>query len=231
MSKLVWSVCGGGVLAAFALTAWLRRPVELPSEAPFPTASVTVEDAPREVLPGAASAASPRPAQAKAPSPAPAAPAHAPPPSPAPPPGAVARRPPPVREEGTRATQLRGRIAQALRGDHPTPVARRDAVLGEFFASGESQEPWTQEARAALERWRETIATSVLPVRLEPMGCYSAGCLARVRFPDAASYEEAHQRVAGLQLGEVGPHMQLPPEHLPSGEVAVSWAVLRPEPL
>ncbi|SEL35042.1 hypothetical protein SAMN05444354_105290 [Stigmatella aurantiaca] len=224
MSRLVWGVCGGGVLAAGALTAWLQRPVELPPEAPFPAASLPVEASLPEASPVAASAVASRPPRAKVP---PAAPVP-PPPSPAPPPVTVARRPPPAREEGTRATQLRGRIAQALRGEHPTPVARRDAVLGEFFASGESQEPWTQEARAALDRWRETIATSV---RLEPMGCYSAGCLAQVRFPDAASYEEAHRRVAGLQLGEVGPHMQLPPEHLPSGEVAVSWAVLRPEPL
>lgn len=224
MSKLVWSVCGAGVLAAGALSVWLQRPVALPAEVPFPVASVTVDAFPPEAPPAVAS----RPPRVKAP---PAAPAPALPPSEAPPPVAVARRPPPVREEGTRATQLRGRIAQALRGEHPTPVARRDAVLGEFFASGESQEPWTQEAQAALDRWRETIATSVRPVRLEPMGCYSAGCLAQVKFPDAASYEEAHRRVAGLQLGEVGPHMQLPPEHLPSGEVAVSWAVLRPEPL
>jgi hypothetical protein len=223
MSKLVWGVCGGGVLAAGAITVWLQRPVELPAEAPFPVASITVEAPSREASPGAEPTVASRPPRVKVPPPVPTAPA--------PPPLTVARRPPPVREEGTQATQLRGRIAQALRGEHPTPVARRDAVLGEFFASGESQEPWTQEARAALDRWQETIATSVLPVRLEPMGCYSAGCLAQVRFPDAASYEEARQRVAGLQLGEVGPHMQLPPEHLPSGEVTVSWAVLRPEPL
>ncbi|MDC0712828.1 hypothetical protein POL68_30485 [Stigmatella sp. ncwal1] len=224
MSKLVWSVGGVGVLLAGTLTVWLQRPVELPAEDPFTAAAVTIDSPAPEAPPAVAPSLPPRPPRAKAPPP-------VPPPSRAQTPVTVARRPPPLREEGTRATQLRGRIAVALRGDHPTPVARRDAVLSEFFASGKSQEPWTQEAQTALERWREAITSSVLPVQWEPTGCYSAGCLAQVKFPDAASYEEAHRRVAGLQLGEVGPHMQLPPEHLPSGEVVVSWAVLRPEPL
>ncbi|ADO68822.1 hypothetical protein [Stigmatella aurantiaca] len=226
MSKLVWSIGGGGALLAGALTLWLQRPVELPAEDLFPTALL-------QINPATPPASPVRPHRAKALPPAPAVPAVSPSPSPsrAQAPVTVARRPPPVREEGTLATQLRGRIAVALRGDHPTLVARRDAVLSEFFASGKSQEPWTQEARTALERWRETITTSVLPVQWESTECYSAGCLAQVKFPDTASYEEAHRRVAGLQLGEVGPHMQLPPEHLPSGEVTVSWAVLRPEPL
>ncbi len=120
------------------------------------------------------------------------------------------------------------RVVRALRSSHATPLARRDAVLAELQASGESQEPWTQQARAALDTWRTTIQRDVLPVRAEPPRCYAAGCVARVTFPDPASYEEARYRVPGLKLGDVGRHLQLPAEHLPSGEVVVSWAVLSP---
>jgi hypothetical protein len=121
------------------------------------------------------------------------------------------------------------RVVRALRASYATPLGRRDAVLAEFHASGESQAPWTRGARAALDTWRTTIETNVLPVRAEPPRCYAAGCVARVTFPDVASYEEARQRVPGLKLGDVGPHLQLPPEHLSSGQVVVSWAVLPPE--
>jgi hypothetical protein len=120
------------------------------------------------------------------------------------------------------------RVVSALRAGYATPLARRDAVLAELQASGESQEPWTHQARTALDTWRTTIEADVLPVHAEPPRCYAAGCVARVTFPDAASYEEARHRVPGLKLGDVGRHLQLPPEHLPSGEVTVSWTVLSP---
>ncbi|WP_224246265.1 hypothetical protein [Hyalangium gracile] len=228
MSRIVWSVGGTGLLAAGALSLWLRQPVELardefPAE-PLPTAEPR---APGPTSGAAALAASPTP-ESKAPSsprrttsprPAPAAP-----PLPSSPMQASA-----VEDAPSQATRLRHRIVQALRGQYPTPLARRDAVLAEFLSSGESQEPWTQQAREALERWREQISASVLPVRAGPSSCYAAGCLERVTFPDSESYAEAQRRVPHLQLGDVGPHMQLPPEYLPSGEVVVSWAVLRPE--
>jgi hypothetical protein len=120
-------------------------------------------------------------------------------------------------------------VVTALRGEHPTPDTRRDAVLAALAASGSGTEPWMEEARAALDTWRARVEADVLPVRAEPPRCFAAGCVARVTFPDAASFEEAFGRTASLQLGTGSTHLQLPPERLPSGEVAASWVVLRPE--
>ncbi|WP_233166191.1 hypothetical protein [Archangium sp. Cb G35] len=224
---MVWSVGVGGLALALLAAAWLSRPVELPQAGPPLAGSEE---------PGA-----------RAPSPAPAAPEAVPAATSKPlaPPAVVSPRPPTASAPVVPGTAPRPwpeaprarrtlpeqylRIVRALRADHATPLARRDAVLAEFHASGESQEPWTQGARSALDAWRTTIEADVLPVQSEPPRCYAAGCVARVTFPDAASYEEARQRVPALKLGDVGPHMQLPPEHLPSGQVVVSWAVLPPK--
>jgi hypothetical protein len=137
---------------------------------------------------------------------------------------------PAAQEELTLATQSRRRIVVALRAKHSSELARREAVLTEIVSSGESQEPWTEPARMALVQWRQEIETAVLPVQVAAPRCYAAGCLSHVTFPDFASYEEAQRRTPTLQLGAVGPHLHLPPERLPSGEVLASWAVLRPEP-
>ncbi|MDY7228170.1 hypothetical protein [Hyalangium rubrum] len=221
MSRIVLGVGGTGLLVAGVLALWLRQPVELPADDEFTTESFTTEPR-REFSSSPVVVRTPPPLEARPASPPPASLRSAP---------VAPPEPLPREEEVTQATRLRSRIVLALRGQHPTPLARRDAVLSEFLSSGVSQEPWTQEARAALEHWREQIAASVLPVRAEPSVCYAAGCLERVTFPDPESFAEAQRRVPQLALGSVGPHMQLPPEHLPSGEVVVSWAVLRPEPL
>jgi hypothetical protein len=121
------------------------------------------------------------------------------------------------------------RVVKALRGEYPTPDTRREAVLAELAASGAAAGPWVEEARAALDTWRARVEADVLPVRAEPPRCFAAGCVTRVTFPDAASFEEAFGRTAELRLGAPGAHLQLPPERLPSGEVAASWLVLRPE--
>ncbi|NPC82290.1 hypothetical protein HPC49_29235 [Pyxidicoccus fallax] len=118
---------------------------------------------------------------------------------------------------------------KALRGEHATPEQRRDAVLAELAATGDSSEPWTADARAALETWRSRVDEEVLPVRAEPARCFAAGCVARVTFPDAHSFEASFQRTASLRLGAAGSHLQLPPERMPSGEVVASWVVLRPD--
>ncbi|WP_224368404.1 hypothetical protein [Hyalangium versicolor] len=229
MNRIVWSAGGISVLAASVLAVWLHQPVQPePVEVlaePLLAAPQHQETPPRD-------AASAVPAR-RAP---PALPSSEAPLAPSPstgtaPPSSAPREEPSTSDAPTLATQLRHRIVLALRGQYPTPLERRDAILAEFLASGESQEPWTLQARAGLDRWRELIGADVLPVRAEPSVCFAAGCLERVTFPDPESYAEAHRRVPQLQLGDVGPHMQLPPEYLPSGEVIVSWAVLRPEPL
>ncbi|HEX5749665.1 MAG TPA: hypothetical protein VFZ09_25770 [Archangium sp.] len=215
----------GGLVLALLAAAWLSRPVELPRASP-PLAGAE-----------ALGARAPSPAPAPEAVPAAAAEPLAPPtgvsalaPSQSAPvvPGA-APRPWPVSPRAHRTLpEQHLRVVRALRAGYATPLARRDAVLAELHASGESQEPWTRGARVALDTWRTTIEANVLPVQAEPPRCYAAGCVARVTFPDAASHEEARQRVPGLKLGDVGRHLQLPPEHLPSGEVVVSWAVLSP---
>jgi hypothetical protein len=121
------------------------------------------------------------------------------------------------------------RLVRALRGNHATPDARREAVLAELAASGGSREPWTQDALSALDTWRTRISEEVLPVSAGPSRCFAAGCVARITFPDAASFEEAFQRTPGLRLGTASAHLQLPPERLPSGEVVAAWVVLRPD--
>nr|WP_225937340.1 hypothetical protein [Myxococcus sp. RHSTA-1-4] len=159
-------------------------------------------------------------------------------PIPTPPePGTIAAAPPeaappsdalPARAR-RKPSETRLRVVKALRGEHATPEARRGAVLAELAATGGSSEPWTEDARAALDTWRTRVEEEVLPVRAEPARCFAAGCVARVTFPDAASFEASFQRTAALRLGTAGAHLQLPPERLPSGEVVTSWVVLRPD--
>ncbi|QRO00183.1 hypothetical protein JRI60_14750 [Archangium violaceum] len=221
MARIVWMGVGG-VALALLVSPWLSQPssqpaAEPPLERPAPSAELVPL---ASVLPG---------------------PARPPVEAPAVPPGPSAA---PVSEPGVgaaprpwrRSTQARRklpeqrqRIVDALRADYANPRERRDAVLAAFQSSGDSQSPWTEQAREALVSWRTTIEAEVLPVRAEPPRCFTAGCVSRVTFPDAASYEEARQRVPGLMLTGVGPRLQLPPEYLPSGEVVVSWAVLPPE--
>lgn len=228
MGHGVWKLGVGALALACALALWLRRPVEPgePAEAEAPVAPGTVMQAtPPEQAPALAQARSQpvsRPPAAQA---LPQAEALPPPPLPAAPAGPVSYEPADLAEE------LRLRLVRALRARHPTPLARRDAVLAELRASGESQEPWTEQARAALEHMHSRIAAEVLPFHAEPAGCYAAGCALRVTFPDAPSFAEAQRRVPALSPGGgVGPHMQLPPEPLPSGEVLGFWLVLRPQP-
>ncbi|GHG80319.1 hypothetical protein GCM10012319_33180 [Comamonas sp. KCTC 72670] len=119
-------------------------------------------------------------------------------------------------------------MVKALRTKHPNPGARREAVLAELMATGESHEPWTAHARDPLARWQAQVESDVLPVTAAPARCFAAGCVTRVTFPDDASFQEAFRRTADLQLGEGSAHMQLPPEHRASGEVVAAWLVLRP---
>ena len=119
-------------------------------------------------------------------------------------------------------------LVKALRARHPDADARREAVLAELMATGESQEPWTAHARDALARWQAQVESDVLPVAATPARCFAAGCVTRVTFPDAESFQESFRRTADLQLGEGSAHMQLPPERRASGEVVATWLVLRP---
>lgn len=229
MSRIVWSVGGTGVVLSCLAVAWLQRPLETAAEP----------------------VSAPRPVFQRAPAPPPRAGAPAPPAAPA-----RASAPfvqeaepqlspevfleealkmkgpvqPELRDRERRVLpETRVRLVKALRADHPTPQARRDAVLAELTASGDSVEPWTQDARAALETWHARISQDVRPVQAEPPHCYAAGCVTRVTFPDEASFRDAWERTSRLSPSARSAHLQLPPERLASGEVRVPWLVLRPD--
>lgn len=199
-----------GLLLAGVTAAWLRRPVERVEESQPPA---VLARAPLRPAPGTAASVSPLPHPPR--------------------PGATARSAPEPEATPARArrplSETRVRVVTALRGEHPTPDTRREAVLAELAASGSGAEPWMEDARGALTTWRARVEADVLPVRAEPPRCFAAGCVARITFPDAASFDEAFSRTAELPLGTGSAHLQLPPERLPSGEVAASWVVLRPE--
>lgn len=204
-----------GLALACALASWLHRPVALPprAEEPAPPAPLVQALAPRPI-PVTAQPSTPvlqaqpdaRPSKTSASAPNVERPARS-------------RRTPPAQ---------RLRLVTALRGTYSAPDARRDAVLAELTASGESHEPWTEQARAALAQWHAQVETDVLPVQAEPPRCFAAGCVARVTFPDGDSFQESFRRTADLRLGEGTTHMQLPPERRASGEVVAAWLVLRP---
>ncbi|MCE9670883.1 hypothetical protein LY474_24040 [Myxococcus stipitatus] len=136
--------------------------------------------------------------------------------------------------EGTRVrprrapSESRRRVVQALRGARE-PGLRREAVLAVLRSSGESHEPWTERARAALATWRRRVEEDVLPVQVEPPHCFAAGCVTRVTFPDKDSLQESYRRAPEWRLGAPGAHLQLPPERLASGEFIATWLVLPPD--
>lgn len=225
--RIVWSLGVGTLVLALLVSPWLRDPGAPPPAEPPP-----VEPSQKGAPTPAPLAVAPSPTAhpVRPTSPEPARPVATSPRSQrAPVPGTAATPWPLSSSARRKLPEQRQRLVRALRADYPTPLARRDAVLAELEASGESRAAWTERARTALETWRTIIGAEVLPVRAEPPHCYAAGCVTRVTFPDEASYDEARQRVPGLKLGDVGPHMQLPAERLSSGEVSVSWAVLSPE--
>ncbi|WP_375754993.1 hypothetical protein [Corallococcus exercitus] len=229
MNRIVWSVGGTGVVLSCLAVAWLHRPLDLQAEpVPAPPGVPQLAPAPLprvEALPPPLT-----PVREPAPtlseplaSPSPEAFLEA----------ALKVKGPPQPELRDRARRVlpdtRVRLVRALRADHPDPGARRDAVLAELTASGDSAEPWTQDARAALDAWHARIAQDVQPIQAEPPHCYAAGCVTRVTFPDEASFRDAWERASRLTPSAHSAHLQLPPERLPSGEVRVPWLVLRPD--
>ncbi|WP_223639091.1 hypothetical protein [Corallococcus sp. EGB] len=229
MNRIVWSVGGTGVVLSCLAVAWLHRPLEAPAEQ-VPATPIVFQQPPAP--PPKAEAVPPRREPVRESEPAA--------PEPETLPSAEVFLDAALKVKGPVQPELRDRerrvlpdtrvrLVRALRADHPTPQARRDAVLAELTASGDSAEPWTRDARAALEAWHARIAQDVRPVPAEPPHCYAAGCMTRVTFPDEASFRDAWERASGLSPSAHGAHLQLPPERLPSGEVRVPWLVLRPD--
>ena len=226
MSRLVWGLGVGGLALALLAAPWLGSPGDERAAEVEPVTSVLVPGVPMTA------SSAPAPSTDAVPPRAPPHPDSVPAASPrlVSDGGRAARRWPSQTRASHRLSEPRQRIVNALRAPHDSPLQRRDAVLAALADSGASPPGWTERGSAALDTWRDTLSREVLPVRAEPTRCYAAGCVTRITFPDALSYDEARQRIPELELAGVGAHMQLPPEHLSSGEVSVSWAVLPPEP-
>ncbi|RKG93796.1 hypothetical protein [Corallococcus terminator] len=229
MNRIVWSVGGTGVVLSCLALGWLQRPVEVSADA-IPTPPSVTHPTPVEPSPHPVAVA--RPATVREAAPAEPLAELEPPPEALLDAALKVQGPPQpeLRDRARRALpDTRVRLVKALRADHASPQARRDAVLAELTASGDSAEPWTQDARAALDSWHERISRDVRPVQAEAPHCYAAGCVSRVTFPDEASFRDAWERASGLSPSAHSAHLQLPPERLPSGEVRVPWLVLRPD--
>lgn len=230
MSRIVWSVGGTGVLLSCLAVAWLQRPLEPLPDARAPSPVVLPPTPVEPVAPPVALARVPETPPVAAeperePEPEPAAEAFLE--------AALKVQGPPqpeLRDRARRALpETRLRLVKALRADHASPQARRDAVLAELLASGDSVEPWTRDAHAALDTWHERLPPEARPVQTEPARCYAAGCVSHVTFPDEASFRAAWERASSLAPSAHGAHLQLPPERLASGGVRVPWLVLRPD--
>ncbi|WP_426744633.1 hypothetical protein VZQ01_23675 [Myxococcus faecalis] len=226
MKRIIWSVGVAGLALACVASALLRLP-DLPTP-PVEPQDFHVEPARREEPVVAA----PQPmAPSRPPSSAPTQPPLPDEPEPLefespdleqlpPAPSVRARRP---------LSESRKLLVQALRKAPADPKARRDAVLASLESTGASQEPWTAGAREALDTWRQRMATSIQPVEAEPPRCFAAGCVTRVTFPDAATHDAAFRLTPELRLPGNAAHLQLPAEHLASGQVLATWVVLRPD--
>ncbi|WP_148314505.1 hypothetical protein [Sorangium cellulosum] len=130
------------------------------------------------------------------------------------------------------AERLRRPIIQAIRGEHPSPVARREAMLKALEGSGEDRGRWTTAAPEIFAFWQRAMPDDAGAV-LDPEAsrCFRAGCEVDVRFADEAAYERAAAVLRHLKedVPGHGGRVQTPPERLPSGEVQATWILLRPE--
>ncbi|WP_437590341.1 hypothetical protein [Sorangium sp. So ce1000] len=130
------------------------------------------------------------------------------------------------------AEKLRWPIIQAIRGEHSSPVARREAMLKALEDSGEDRGRWTTAAPEIFAFWQRAMPDDAGAL-LDPEAsrCFRAGCEVDVRFADEAAYERAAAVLRHLKedVPGHGGRAQTPPERLPSGEVQATWILLRPE--
>jgi hypothetical protein len=148
-------------------------------------------------------------------------------------------RPQPVAEERegagdarSEAEALRRPIIRAIRGDHPSPAARREAMLKALEDSGEDRGRWTAAAPDIFAAWQAAMPDDA-GAALDPRAsrCFRAGCEVEVRFADEAAYERAAAVLRRLPEDAPGHggRVQTPPERLPNGEVQATWILLRPQ--
>lgn len=130
------------------------------------------------------------------------------------------------------ARRVRLPVILALRGDHPTPRARREAMLDALRRSGPSDEAWTKQAVPVFEDWTRGLSSDI-GHRLDwsSARCFQAGCEVELSFPDRASYERAAREFRTLREEGAahGGRVQTPAIDAPNGEVRASWILMRPD--
>ncbi len=147
---------------------------------------------------------------------------------------------PPVLDDGgdeesdpaEHSRRVRLPVILAIRGSHPTPEARRGAILEALRNSGECNEAWTNQWATVLDGWTDGLSTGV---ELHPIWtsarCFQAGCEVEMSFPDRASYERASKEFRSLQEPGAthGGRVQTPAVEGDDGQVLASWIMLRPD--
>lgn len=128
--------------------------------------------------------------------------------------------------------RIRLPVIQAIRGSHPTPEARREAMLKALRRSGPSNEAWTRQSTAVFDDWMRGLSTAVeFRPNWSSAQCYQAGCEVELSFPDRASYERAAEEFRSLREGGAthGGRVQTPAVESDSGEILASWIMMRPD--
>jgi hypothetical protein len=140
--------------------------------------------------------------------------------------------PPPRAAGGGPAPEPRARIVRAIRASYAREVDRRDAMVRELEASGPSREPWTRGAGVAFGRWlREAAPEGLAAPRAGDLRCFAAGCAAALAFADREAADAFAARARATPFDWGGGRAITPPEGLASGEVLVTWMLLRPDDL
>jgi hypothetical protein len=131
------------------------------------------------------------------------------------------------------ARELHLPVIRAIREDHSSPEARREAMLKALRASGPTSEPWSQRGREVFDGWVAMMPREVEHARLgKTFACYRAGCEMAVRFPSreaaelgATAFRELADGSSALHAGRI----QTPPVAVGGGAYESSWILLRPE--
>jgi len=128
--------------------------------------------------------------------------------------------------------RIRLPVIQAIRGKHPTPEGRREAMLDALRQSGPSYEEWTKQSTAVFDDWTRGISSDVgLRANWNSAQCFQAGCEVEVSFPDRDGYERASKEFRSLREEDAshGGRIQTPAVDDENGQVRASWIMLRPD--
>lgn len=128
--------------------------------------------------------------------------------------------------------RIRLPVILAIRGNHTSSEARREAMLDALRNSGPSDEPWTRKSTAVFGDWTGGISSDVgLHADFTNPQCYQAGCEVELSFPDRASYDRAAEKFRSFQEDNAthGGRVQTPPVEGDDGQMRASWIMLRPD--